>query len=69
MRANEGPTYTLKGIIEGPHSLLRTSQTEDQIRVYSNAFTFNAVPSACLVAGFGTEDALHEQLQALNPKL
>ena len=24
----------------------------DQIRVYSNAFTFNAVPSACVVAGF-----------------
>eukprot|EP00438_Fugacium_kawagutii_P034280 Skav205209 [mRNA] locus=scaffold376:203293:204426:+ [translate_table: standard] len=24
------------------------------IRVYSNAFTFNAVPSACVVAGFGS---------------
>eukprot|EP00932_Pfiesteria_piscicida_P012961 SRR837773.24424.p1 GENE.SRR837773.24424~~SRR837773.24424.p1 ORF type:complete len:465 (+),score=198.43 SRR837773.24424:1-1395(+) len=25
----------------------------EQIRVYSNAFTFHAVPSACVVAGFG----------------
>eukprot|EP00437_Effrenium_voratum_P001734 CAMPEP_0181440054 /NCGR_PEP_ID=MMETSP1110-20121109/22766_1 /TAXON_ID=174948 /ORGANISM="Symbiodinium sp., Strain CCMP421" /LENGTH=466 /DNA_ID=CAMNT_0023563839 /DNA_START=50 /DNA_END=1450 /DNA_ORIENTATION=- len=38
--------------LEGMKRVLFPNDTCDQIRVYSNAFTFNAVPSACLVAGF-----------------
>jgi dTDP-4-amino-4,6-dideoxygalactose transaminase len=37
----------------------------DQIRVYSNAFTFHAVPSACVVAGFGETLKLIEATEEL----
>eukprot|EP00439_Symbiodinium_sp_Y106_P002595 s3558_g1.t1 len=39
--------------LEAMKRVLFPDDTVEQIRVYSNAFTFNAVPSACLVAGFG----------------
>merc|ERR1719401_2512449 len=37
----------------------------DRIRVYSNAFTFHAVPSACVVAGFGETLKLIEATEEL----
>lgn len=38
--------------LEGIKRVLFPEDDFDKIRVYSNAFTFNAVPSACVVAGF-----------------
>lgn len=38
--------------LEGIKRVIFPEDDVDQIRVYSNAFTFNAVPAACVVAGF-----------------
>mmetsp|Transcript_136072 Transcript_136072/g.435286 ORF Transcript_136072/g.435286 Transcript_136072/m.435286 type:complete len:490 (+) Transcript_136072:11-1480(+) len=38
--------------LEAMKRVLFPDDAFDQIRVYSNAFTFHAVPSACVVAGF-----------------
>jgi len=38
--------------LEGLKRVFFPDDTNDDIRVYSNAFTFNAVPSACVNAGF-----------------
>lgn len=52
----------------GLEAIKRVKFPEDlcnQIRVYSNAFTFNAVPSACVVAGFGETLKLIEATEEL----
>lgn len=51
--------------LEAMKRVLFPEQQLHDIRVYSNAFTFNAVPSACVVAGFGPTLKLIEATEEL----
>mmetsp|Transcript_63330 Transcript_63330/g.176178 ORF Transcript_63330/g.176178 Transcript_63330/m.176178 type:complete len:467 (-) Transcript_63330:258-1658(-) len=51
--------------LEAMKRVLFPEDAFSHIRVYSNAFTFNAVPSACVVAGFGETLKLIEATEEL----
>jgi len=51
--------------LEAIKRVLFPDDAMENIRVYSNAFTFHAVPSACVVAGFGKSLKLIEATEEL----
>eukprot|EP00446_Apocalathium_sp_SHHI-4_P084957 CAMPEP_0177460900 /NCGR_PEP_ID=MMETSP0369-20130122/14921_1 /TAXON_ID=447022 ORGANISM="Scrippsiella hangoei-like, Strain SHHI-4" /NCGR_SAMPLE_ID=MMETSP0369 /ASSEMBLY_ACC=CAM_ASM_000364 /LENGTH=465 /DNA_ID=CAMNT_0018934337 /DNA_START=81 /DNA_END=1478 /DNA_ORIENTATION=- len=62
---NSGGTSRSALGLEAMKRVLFPDDAFDKIRVYSNAFTFHAVPSACVVAGFAETLKLIEATEEL----